>query len=40
MERIIYTPPGGPPQGPGPNRDIYKIMGEANIFLMADLSRV
>jgi len=34
MERIIYTPPGGPPQGPGPNSEIYKIMGEANIFKM------
>ena len=34
MERIIYTPPGGPPQGPGPNSAIYGIMGEANIFRM------
>ena len=34
MERVIYTPPGGPPQGPGPNSAIYRIMGEANIFLM------
>ena len=31
---MIYTPPGGPPQGPGPNGEIYKIMGEANIFRM------
>jgi hemoglobin len=38
MERTIYTPPGGPPQGPGPNPEIYKIMGEANIFrMMSDL---
>ena len=37
MDRIIYTPPGGPPQGPGPNNAIYKSMGEANIFrMMAD----
>src|SRR5882672_6361708 len=37
MERVIYTPPGGPPQGPGPNGAIYRIMGEANIFkLMLD----
>ena len=37
MDRIIYTPPGGPPQGPGPNSAIYKRMGEANIFrMMAD----
>ena len=34
MERVIYTPPGGPPQGPGPNSAIYGIMGEANIFRM------
>ena len=34
MDRIIYTPPGGPPQGPGPNTAIYKMMGEANIFRM------
>jgi len=31
---MIYTPPGGPPQGPGPNPEIYRIMGEANIFKM------
>ena len=34
MERVIYTPPGGPPQGPGPNSEIYGIMGEDNIFRM------
>jgi len=34
MERVIYTPPGGPPQGPGPNPEIYRIMGEENIFRM------
>jgi hemoglobin len=34
MERNIYTPPGGPPQGPGPNGAIYRMMGEANIFRM------
>ena len=34
MDRSIYTPPGGPPQGPGPSREIYGIMGEANIFRM------
>jgi hemoglobin len=40
MDRIIYTPPGGPPQGPGPNSAIYRIMGEANIFrMMADFYR-
>src|SRR6266536_4232131 len=38
MERIIYTPPGGPPQGPGPNPEIYRLMGEENIFkMMSDL---
>jgi hemoglobin len=34
MGRVIYTPPGGPPQGPGPNPEIYRLMGEANIFKM------
>jgi hemoglobin len=34
MVRTIYTPPGGPPQGPGPNPAIYGIMGESNIFKM------
>ncbi len=34
MDRIIYTPAGGPPQGPGPSREIYGLMGEANIFKM------
>jgi len=34
MDRMIYTPPGGPPQGPGPSREIYRIMGETNIFRM------
>ena len=34
MERVIYTPPSGPPQGSGPNSAIYRIMGEANIFRM------
>jgi hypothetical protein len=34
MGRIIYTPPGGPPQGPGPSPEIYGIMGESNIFRM------
>jgi hemoglobin len=32
--RVIYTPPGGPPQGPGPSPEIYRIMGEDNIFRM------
>src|SRR5262245_65766193 len=34
MGRVIYTPPGGPPQGPGPDSRIYQIMGEENIFRM------
>jgi hemoglobin len=34
MQRIIYTPPTGPPQGPGPNTEIYAIMGEENIVRM------
>src|SRR5207253_10619066 len=38
MSRQIYVPPGGPPQGPPPNPEIYRIMGEANIFkMMSDL---
>ena len=38
MERAIYTPPGGPPQGPAPSHEIYSVMGEANIFkMMSDL---
>ena len=36
MERAIYTPPGGPPRQ-GPGREIYALMGEANIYkMMAD----
>ena len=34
MQRVIYTPPGGPPQGPGPNPEIYRVMGEDNVFRM------
>ena len=34
MSRQIYVPPGGPPQGPPPDPEIYRIMGEANIFKM------
>jgi hemoglobin len=34
MNREIFTPPGGPPQGPGPSREIYPLMGEENIFRM------
>ena len=34
MQRVIYTPPGGPPQGPGPSPEIYRLMGEENIFRM------
>lgn len=33
MNREIYVPPQGPPQG-GPSRDIYPLMGEENIFKM------
>ena len=29
-----YIPPGGPPQGPGPSKEIYARMGEENIFRM------
>src|SRR6187399_311388 len=38
MGRTIYTPPGGPPQGAGPSREIYALMGEDNIYkMMSDL---
>ncbi len=40
QDRIIYVPPGGPPQGPGPSREIYAIMGQENIFrMMSDFYR-
>lgn len=29
-----HVPPGGPPRGPGPSREIYARMGEENIFRM------
>jgi hemoglobin len=29
-----YTPPGGPPRVASPNREIYALMGEANIYHM------
>lgn len=34
MDRIIYTPPGGPPRVAAPNPAIYAAMGEENIFTM------
>jgi hemoglobin len=34
MERIVYTPPEGLPQGPGPSPEIYRAMGDDNIFKM------
>ncbi len=37
MNREIYVPPGGPPQVEPPSREIYRLMGEENIFkMMAD----
>ena len=34
----LYTPPGGPPQGPGPSREIYSAMGAEKIFeMLADV---
>lgn len=32
----VYTPPGGPPQGLSPSREIYAMMGEANIFKLCE----
>jgi len=34
MKPPIYVPPGGPPQGISPSREIYAAMGEENIFRM------
>jgi hemoglobin len=40
MQREIYVPAGGPPQIPPPSREIYRLMGEENIFkMMADFYR-
>jgi len=36
MQKDMYTPPSGPPQGPGPSREIYAAMGRENIFLMLE----
>lgn len=30
----VYIPPGGPPQGPGPSKEIFGRMGEEAIFRM------
>lgn len=32
----FYVPPQGPPQGVGPNPEIYRVMGEANIFKLLE----
>ena len=32
----MYVPPGGPPRIPPPSREIYALMGEANIFQMME----
>lgn len=34
MNDEIYVPPGGPPRVNPPSREIYEMMGEANIYLM------
>lgn len=33
-EPAFFVPPGGPPQGVGPSREIYAIMGRDNIYRM------
>lgn len=39
-ERVIYTPPSGPPRVAPPSPEIYAVMGETNIFTMlADFYR-
>ncbi|HXW00438.1 MAG TPA: hypothetical protein VEC93_18615 [Anaerolineae bacterium] len=32
----VYVPPDGPPQTPGPSHEIYRHMGEENIFKMME----
>lgn len=32
----VFVPPSGPPQGAGPSREIYPLMGEANLFKMCE----
>lgn len=32
----VFVPPAGPPQGPGPSREIFARMGEAAIFRMCE----
>jgi len=32
----VYIPPGGPPRGPGPSREIYDRMGKENIYKMCE----
>lgn len=32
----VYTPPGGPPQGAAPSKEIYAAMGEEKIFKMCE----
>lgn len=36
VEQDVYVPPGGPPQGVAPSREIYQRMGEENIFRMCE----
>jgi len=36
MDRPIYTPPTGIPQGPGPNREIYNLMGDAHVYTLLE----
>lgn len=36
MNRDIYVPPEGPPRVAAPSREIYGVMGEANIFQMLE----
>ena len=36
MNRPIYTPPEGIPQGPGPSREIYDLMGDENVYALLE----
>ena len=33
-DAVVHVPPGGPPQGAGPSREIFSRMGEEKIYLM------
>lgn len=36
MNRPIHIPSGGVPQGPGPSREIYDLMGDENVYALLE----